>query len=210
MNLSQPNLSSSFVDELDQARAQEYALLATLLSHGPDARMIAGLTRLRGDASPLGIAHAALAKAARQTDAASAGREFFELFAGLGHETLLPYASHYLAGTLYGRPLARLRQTLQQLGIERAAGKSEPEDHAAMLCEIMAGLIRGEIPASEDTERQFFATYLKPWIRRFFVDLANVKAAPFYACAGSLGRAFVDIETKAFSLSETSSTAGAT
>jgi TorA maturation chaperone TorD len=210
MNLSQPNLSSSFVDELDQARAQEYALLATLLSHGPDARMIAGLTRLRGDASPLGIAHAALAKAARQTDAAGAEREFFELFAGLGHETLLPYASHYLAGTLYGRPLARLRQTLQQLGIERAAGKSEPEDHAAMLCEIMAGLIRGEIPAPEDTERQLFATYLKPWIRRFFVDLANVKAAPFYACVGSLGRAFVDIETKAFSLSETSSTAGAT
>lgn len=210
MNLSQPNISSSFIDELDHARAQEYALLATLLWHGPDARMIAGLSRLRGDDSPLGIAHAALAKAARQTDAAGAGREFFELFAGLGQQTLLPYASHYLAGTLYGRPLARLRETLQQLGIERAARKSEPEDHAAMLCEIMAGLIRGEIAAPVGTERQFFATYLKPWIRRFFVDLANVKAAPFYACVGSLGRAFVDIETKAFSLSETSSSAGAT
>ena len=209
MNLSQPNISNSFVDELDHARAQEYALLATLLSHGPDAQMIAGLSRLRGDASPLGIAHAALAKAARHTDAATVGREFFELFTGLGHETLLPYASHYLAGTLYGRPLARLRQTLQQLGIERAAGKSEPEDHAAMLCEIMAGLIRAEIPAPEDTERQLFATYLKPWIGRFFVDLENVQAAPFYARVGSLGRAFVDIETKAFSLSETSSTAGA-
>jgi TorA maturation chaperone TorD len=210
MNISQPNMSNSFVDELDHARAQEYALLATLLSHGPDTQMIVGLTQLRGDASPLGIAHAALAKAARHTDAATAGREFFELFAGLGQETLLPYASHYLAGTLYGRPLARLRETLQQLGIERAGGKSEPEDHSAMLCEIMAGLIRAEIPAPDDAERQFFATHLRPWIRRFFVDLENVKAAPFYACVGSLGRAFVDIETKAFSLSKTSSTAGET
>ena len=210
MNTAQPNMSSSFVDELDDARAREYALLATLLWHGPDAQMIAGLTQLRGDASPLGIAHAALAKAARHTDAAAAGREFFKLFGGLGQETLLPYASHYLAGTLYGRPLARLRETLQQLGIARADGKSEPEDHAAMLCEIMAGLIRADIPAPDDTERQFFAAHLKPWIRRFFVDLENVKAAPFYACVGSLGREFVDIETKAFSLLETPPTAGKT
>ena len=211
MNGSQPNMSSSFVDELDHARAQEYALLATLLSHGPDAQMIAGLTRLRGDASPLGIAHAALAKAARHTGAAAAGREFFTLFAGLGQQqTLLPYASHYLAGTLYGRPLARLRETLQQLGIARADGTSEPEDHSATLCEIMAGLIRAEIPAPDDTERQFFADHLKPWIRRFFVDLANVKAAPFYACVGSLGREFIDIETKAFSFLEAPPTAGET
>jgi TorA maturation chaperone TorD len=251
MNTAQPNMSISLVDELDHARADEYALLATLLWHSPDAQMIAGLAQLRGDASPLGIAHAALAKAARHTDAAAAGREFFKLFAGLAHvpakwnpvrrqghapkeestafsvgmgspsdpiptenavgqETLLPYASHYLAGTLYGRPLARLRETLQQLGIARADGKSEPEDHVAMLCEIMAGLIRAELPAPDHTERQFFADHLKPWIGRFFVDLANVKAAPFYACVGSLGRAFIDIETKAFSLLEAPPTAGAT
>jgi TorA maturation chaperone TorD len=176
--------------------------------------MIAGLTRLRGDASALGIAHAALAKAARHTDEAAAGREFFELFAGLGQHGLLPYASHYLAGTLYGRPLARLRETLQQLGIERASGKSEPEDHAAMLCEIMAGLIRTDIRPSRETdmgaERQFFATHLAPWIRRFFVDLEQVKSARLYACVGALGRVFIDIETKAFSLSGTSPTAGET
>ena len=210
MNLSQPNISNAFVDELDHARADEYALLATLLWHGPDAQMIAGLSQLRGDASPLGIAHAALAKAARHTDAAAAGREFFTLFAGLGQETLLPYASHYLAGTLYGRPLAQLRETLQQLRIEQADGKSEPEDHAAMLCEIMAGLIRADIPAPGGAERQFFATHLKPWIRRFFADLANVKAAPFYACVGSLGQEFIDIETTAFSFLEAPPTAGET
>jgi hypothetical protein len=81
--------------------------LATLLSHSPDARMLTGLTLLRGDASPLGMAHAALGEAAGRTDEAATAREYFDLLAGLGQGTLLPYASHYLTGTLYGRPLAR-------------------------------------------------------------------------------------------------------
>jgi TorA maturation chaperone TorD len=193
--------SEPIVDELDQARAQEYALLATLLSHSPDAQMLAGLTALRGDPSPLGMAHAALGEAAAHTDEAAVRREYFDLFAGLGQGTILPYSSHYLDGTLYGRPLARLRETLQQLGIERATERSEPEDHVAILCEIMAGLIRAEIPAPANAERQFFETHLAPWIKRFFVDLANVKSAAFYARVGCLGRIFIDIETKAYALS---------
>jgi TorA maturation chaperone TorD len=175
--------------------------LATLLSHSPDARMLTGLTLLRGDASPLGMAHAALGEAAGRTDEAATAREYFDLLAGLGQGTLLPYASHYLTGTLYGRPLARLRETLQNIGIERAAGRSEPEDHVAILCEIMSGLIRTELAARVDADRQFFATHLAPWIRRFFVDLENLKSAAFYARVGSLGRVFTDIETKAFALS---------
>jgi TorA maturation chaperone TorD len=201
MSATQPKPSGPIVDELDHARAQEYALLATLLSRSPDAQMLAGLTELRGDASPLGMAHAALGEAAGRTDAAVAGREYFELFGGLGQGALLPYASHYLAGTLYGRPLARLRETLQNLGIERATGRSEPEDHVAILCEIMAGLIRAEIAAPVDADRQFFQMHLASWIRRFFVDLENVKSAAFYARVGSLGRVFIDIEIEAFSLS---------
>jgi TorA maturation chaperone TorD len=199
MSTTHPTLSGPVVDELDHARAQEYALLATLLSHSPDAHMLAGLAMLRGDASPLGIAHAALGEAAGRTDEAAAGREYFELFAGLGQGALLPYASHYLTGTLYGRPLAQLRKTLENFGIERAAGRSEPEDHVAILCEIMAGLIRAEIPAPVDADRQFFATHLAPWIRRFFVDLESVKSAAFYPRVGSFGRVFIDIETQAFS-----------
>jgi TorA maturation chaperone TorD len=194
--------SGAIVDELDHARALEYALLATLLSRSPDTHMLAGLTQLRGDPSPLGMAHAALAEAAGRTDEAAAGREYFELFTGLGQGTLLPYASHYLTGTLYGRPLAGLRETLQSLGIERTAVRSEPEDHVAILCEIMAGLIRAEIPAPVDADRQFFATHLASWIRSFFVDLEHVKSAAFYARVGSLGRVFIDIETEAFSLSD--------
>src|SRR5260370_41675534 len=92
--------SHGVVDEIDRARAQEYALLAVLLSRSPDSQMIGRLAQLRGDTSPLGAAHAALGVAAGRTDARTAEREYFDLFAGLGQGALLPYSSHYLTGSL--------------------------------------------------------------------------------------------------------------
>jgi len=192
--------SRRVVDEVDRARAQEYALLATLLSHSPDSLLIRRLALLRGDASPLGLAHAALGEAAARADETSVAREYFDLFSGLGQDALLPYASHYLAGSLYGRPLARLRETFQNFGIETAA-HSEPEDHVAILYEIMAGLIGGDIASEAGADREFFENHLAAWIRRFFVDLEGARSAEFYACVGSLGRIFVDVEAEAFALS---------
>jgi TorA maturation chaperone TorD len=193
--------SRRVVDEIDRARAQEYALLAILLSRSPDAEMIGRLALLTGDATPLGAAHAALGQAAARTDERRAGREFFDLFTGLGQGELLPYASHYLTGSLYGRPLARLRETFQCLSLERATGRSEPEDHVAILCEIMAGLVSGDIAAPMDSDRAFFDEHLGSWIGRFFTDLEQAQTADFYSRVGSLGRVFVGIEAKAFALS---------
>jgi TorA maturation chaperone TorD len=190
--------SDRIVDEIDCARAREYALLATLLSHGPDNQLISRLALLGGDASPIGVAHTALGEAAARTNEEDAGREYLELFIGLGRGLLLPYSSHYLTGALYGRPLARLRQTLQILGIEKVGDSSEPEDHAAFLCEIMAGLIAGTFAGAAGADRGFFEQHLAPWIRRFFVDLERADSADFYARVGSLGRVFVDLETEAF------------
>jgi TorA maturation chaperone TorD len=188
------------VDEIDGARAREYALLATLLSHGPDSRLLSRLADLRGDASPIGMAHTALGEAAGRIDEDDAAQEYFALFAGLGQGQLLPYSSHYLTGSLYGRPLARLRETLQRLGIEKAPERSEPEDHAAVLCEIMAGLVGGGIAAPAGADRDFFVEYLRPWIERFFVDLEGAETADFYASVGLLGRTFIGVETHAFGI----------
>ena len=192
--------SEPVVDDVDRARAQEYALLATLLSKSPDTRMIRRLALLRGDASPLGVTHTALAHAAAKANSESLKVEYFDLFDGLGRGQLLPYASYYLTGSLYGRSLARLRETLQSLGIERTDDHSEPEDHAAILCEIMAGLAGGRIPAPVGAEREFFEKHLGPWIGRFFADLERAESADFYARVGAVGRTFVDIETEAFTL----------
>ncbi|WP_377831073.1 molecular chaperone (plasmid) [Bradyrhizobium lupini] len=188
------------VDEFDLARAQEYALLAILLTRSPDAHLLGRISALPGDASPIGMAHIALAEAARRTDEQAASGEFFVLFAGLGKGALLPYASHYLSETLYGRPLARLRETLEDLSLEKAPERTEPEDHAGFLCEIMAGLAGGSIPASADAERALFDRHVSPWMGRFFADLERANSVDFYAAVGALGRLFIDIEAEAFAL----------
>jgi TorA maturation chaperone TorD len=186
------------VDEIDAARAQEYALLATLLSRSPDSRLISRLALLNGDASPIGVAHTALGEAAGRANEDKVAREYFDLFIGLGGGLLLPYSSHYSTGALYGRPLVRVRDALRRLGIEKAPERSEPEDHAAFLCEIMAGLVGGGIAAQAGADRDFFEEHLLPWIRRFFVDLEHAESADFYASVGALGRTFVDVEAEAF------------
>src|SRR5215468_4993888 len=65
------------VDEVDAARAQEYALLAALLARAPDQPLLDRLAGLRGDASPLGLAHVALADAAAGTTADKVEHEYF-------------------------------------------------------------------------------------------------------------------------------------
>jgi len=189
------------IDEIDIARAREYALLATLLAHSPDAQLLSRLAGLHVDTSPIGLAHTALAEAAQQATEESVASEYFALFAGLRDGALLPYASHYLTDTLYGRPLARIRETLQRLGVEKAPERIEPEDHAEFLFEVMAGLVSGDISAPDGTDRTFFEEHLKSWIRRFFVDLEAAKSADFYRSVGTLGRTFIDVETHAFTLS---------
>jgi TorA maturation chaperone TorD len=188
------------LEEIDAARAQEYALLATLLSRAPDEALLSRIARLPGDASPLGAAHAAVAEAARNADAADVEREYFALFIGLGRGELLPYGSYYQSGFLHDRPLARLREDLAKLSLERATSQAEPEDHAAILCEVMAGVVSGRFPAAPGSDRLLFEKHLAPWIGRFFADLERAKSAEFYRAVGALGRAFMDIETEAFAL----------
>jgi TorA maturation chaperone TorD len=192
--------TSGDVGEVDAARAQEYALLSVLLARAPDVALLARLAELRGDASPLGLAHAALSEAAGRAEVERVEREYFDLFIGLGRGELLPYGSYYLSGFLHERPLARLRAHLSRLGIERAAGQAEPEDHAAILCEIMAGLASRRFPAPAGADRELFEQHLAPWIGRFFADLERAEAADFYRRIGALGRLFIGIESDAFAL----------
>ena len=188
------------VDEIDAARAQEYALLAALLVRAPDAALLKRLAGLRGDESPLGMAHIALAEAAANATTQQVEREYFDLFIGVGRGELMPYGSYYLTGFLHERPLARLRDDLGKIGIERVEGNVEPEDHAATLCEIMAGIIGGQFDAHPGSDQEIFEKHMAPWIGRFFRDLEAAEAAKFYRPVGTIGRLLLDIETEAFAL----------
>lgn len=188
------------VDDIDRARAQEYALLARLLTRAPDTSLLKQIAQVRGDATPLGVAHFELAEAAKYADVAKVEREFFDLFIGVGRGELLPYASYYLTGFLHERPLARLRNDLTRLGIARAEGVAEPEDHAGILCEVMSGLANGQLPTPERSSRSIFEKHMAPWVGRFFNDLEHAEAAKFYRRVGTVGRVFTEIETEAFAL----------
>ena len=188
------------VDGVDTARMEEYALLSALLMRPPDARLLRDISAIRADSTPLGRAHAELAQAAETTNPERLEREFFNLFIGLGRGELLPYGSYYLTGFLHERPLARLRGDLAEIGIVRTEQHCEPEDHIAILCEIMAGLAGGRFVAPEDSGRRIFERHLAPWAGRFFADLEAAPGAQFYRHVARVGRLFMDIETEAFAL----------
>jgi TorA maturation chaperone TorD/DNA-binding transcriptional regulator YdaS (Cro superfamily) len=195
-----PDLYSepAVVDPIDAGRAQEYALLAALLSSAPSGVLLGQIAQLNGDATPLGREHAALAEAASVAVATEVEREYFDLFVGLGRGELLPYASYYLTGFLNERPLSRLRDDLAALGIERVENNSEPEDHAASLCEVMAGLAAARFQASPEAQRAFFEKHVSRWMGRLFVDMEKAENAKFYRSVGTLGRVFLEIESEAF------------
>ena len=193
--------SKSEVDELDHLRAAEYGLLSLLFGKAPDAETLKRVATLKGDASDLGMAHVELAGAAAAADDRAVNREFFDLFIGLGRGDLLPYASYYLTGFIHERPLARVREDLDLLGIERADASREPEDHIAILLEVMSGLARGEFEADFAEQTRFFERHLKPWAARLFADLETSRSANFYRAVGRVGRVFMELEAEAFTMS---------
>jgi TorA maturation chaperone TorD len=188
--------------EEDVLRAHFYGFIAHLLAAPPVEATLARLCRLRADDTPLGRALGALSETARGVTPTAAADEFNALFIGLTEGELRPYASYYLTGFLYEKPLAALRSDLERLGARRADGVCEPEDHIASLCETMRGLIVGAFgaPADLQTQRRFFAAYLQPWTSRFFQDLRRARQAVLYRPVGAVGGAFMGVEREAFAM----------
>lgn len=191
--------------ETEEARARLWQLLGLLLRASPDASILRLVAGVDGDDSPLGRALTALGERALTAEPESVEREYHRLFIGVGRGELLPYASYYLTGFLHEKPLARLRSDMAALGIARAPGQSDPEDHIATLAEIMAGLIAGDLapalaaggPAASE---QFFNSHIAPWAGGFFADLEGAEASDFYRPVGSIGRQLVEIEATALTL----------
>jgi TorA maturation chaperone TorD len=188
------------IDPIDEARSRLYLLLSHFLLKVPDERVLIDLRRLEGDETALGQALMAVANAADVPGAERIAREHFDLFIGVGRGELLPYASYYLTGFLYERPLVRIRQDMRRVGVERGDGMSEPEDHIGFLLETMAGLITRRFTAEPDEQKRFFTRHIEPWAERFFADLSKAEAAQFYRHIGQLGLEFMRIEREAFAL----------
>ncbi len=201
-------VDATSADPLQVARANEYLLLASLIRSPPTARLLSELAALKGDASPIGLAHLALADAARSTTVEAAASEYFALFIGVGRGELLPYASYYLTGFLHERPLARVRADMARLGFSRQDKVFEPEDHLVSLLEVVAGLIGGGThddetgASSQDDADRFLQQHVLPWAPRFWADLRVAPSAKFYTSVAALGALWLEIEAEALRLED--------
>lgn len=186
----------------DLMRANLYGLLGRLLFASPTLELLKDLQALEGDETDMGEAFGALSRLAGATDLQVAKEEYDGLFIGMGRGELLPYGSYYLTGFLNEKPLAKLRNDMQQLGIARNDEVKEPEDHIGSLCEMMAGLITGRYgdPAPLAQQKDFFFAHVEPWARHFFKDLEAAQLSRVYHPVGTIGRLFVEIEADAFSM----------
>ena len=202
MPLDHRPLENRPVDEISAARATQYLLLATLFARAPNAALLRDLAKLQGGVSPLGLAQIALADAARDAEASDIATEYLNLFIGVGRGELLPYCSFYLTGFLHERPLARVREDMARLGLERQGGVFEPEDHISSLFEIMAGLTGGSFDAPGKAADNFFERHIEPWAPRLMADVAAAPSARFYKHVARLGAVWIEIEQDVVRLPE--------
>ncbi len=191
------------ISEEELLRAHFYGLLSRLLAAPASTKTLASLRDLKGDETVIGQALAAFANAAKIATVESAEEEYNVLFQGSGTGgELSPYASHYLTGFVYEKPLAAVRCDMKTLGVERAGTSNEPEDHIATLCEIMHGLIHGNFGGDcpLGNQKKFFSEHMQTWAAQFFMDLEDASSASLYKPLGTIGREFMSIETKAFEM----------
>lgn len=190
--------------EEQQYRASAYGVLSALLRSVPAQEVIdhvAAFAEVGVDEDEMLLSMSTLGLTANSSDSEAINDEYHELFIGLGKGELVPYGSWYLTGYLMEKPLGVLRDDLNLLGIERDESVSEPEDHVAALCEVMALLISD--PAADqnlETQSIFFEKHIAPWMGRFFNDLSEAKSATFYRAVGRFGAAFVNLENKYLSM----------
>ena len=190
------------VPEEDVLRSRFYALLARLLAAPITEEDLQTVRALEGDETELGAALGAMANISAKTSLKTATNEYDALFIGVVHGELVPYASYYLTGFLQEKPLAELRFDMVRLGIARSEDLVEPEDHIAVVCEMMHGLITGAFgeATSIDIQKDFFDSHIRPWASRFFQDLEAAESAVLYMPVGTIGRVFMEVEAKAFEM----------
>lgn len=199
------------VGDEDLARANHYALISRLFHAAPDATLLEMLAAsgdwpLDSEDTPsfeamlMARAWNALSAAAAAMDAAAAQDEFDALFGGVGRPAVVVFGSFHLTGFVNEKPLARLRDDLAALGLQRSGGESQPEDHVAALADVMRLLLTD---ASRDADERaaaqdhFFATHIEPWYGALFDALDLAPDANFYRRAGQYARCFLDIEAAA-------------
>jgi TorA maturation chaperone TorD len=187
----------------EAARANLYGLLARLFYAPPDAELLAAIAGAdeivaeQEGGRAFALAWRDLKLAAAQADAAAVADEYDTLFVGTGRAPVSLYAGAYLAKSEVDNPLVEIRGFLAAHGFARRQSVHEPEDHVALLCEVMRHLIAQEQAVLAD-QQSFFARFLQPCVEPLCKAIERSERAHVYKQIAMYMRRFLDIEAEAF------------
>ena len=193
------------LSEEDQARANFYALIARLFYAGPDAALLAAIAgggEIAGanPTAPLPTAWRALSAAAAAADCEAARLEYENVFVGTGKAEITPYVTHYLPKSTKENVLVGLRSELAELGLARAQGVTEYEDHFSGLCEVMRHLVFFAPDAALQKQKSFFLMYLIPCYANVCAAVTASPNTNFYKHVARFTKAFLDVEAESYDL----------
>lgn len=204
--------------DVTQFRVQYYRLLARLLASEPDAALLEALAEGM-DERALGAAqvHRTMGEGWRVLagDLAGAGAgdalaavtdAYSRLFLDPYGETLNPYESYYVAGKLYGGPLAEVREFMASQNLELGeTDRREPEDALfneldtmATLAERQQGGGDADPAAHVEAQREFLARHLLVWAPACVQDLEQRNDSAFYRGVAMILRGFLEVERDFF------------
>ncbi|KIE20612.1 cytochrome C oxidase subunit II [Vibrio sinaloensis] len=183
--------------EQQTLRTEIYLLLSALLRHTPSTEMLAFLSQLEAESeqSEMQKAWQGISTAAAKANISELEDEYQELFIGIGRGEVVPFASWHRTGSLMEKPLAEIRNDLDQMGFEREEQVKEPEDHIAALCEVMAMITQED----EALQQAFFNKHIAPWFGSLVNQISEAKSADFYLNVAALLNAFLSLEQVRFS-----------
>ena len=195
----------------DQARADFYALLASLFYRAPDDRLLQSIV-IAGEPADGEKSEAsadllktwrALAEASNVVSHDALADEYQAVFVGVGRPPVMLYGSFYMAGFMMEKPLAELRTDLAKLGFARDLGVHESEDHLAALCDVMRAIILGDLsdtPASTAVQKKFFIQHMQHWVVKCCAAIHDFEHSNYYRRVAAFAAAFFEIEIAAFAI----------
>ena len=180
-------------------RTDCYVLLAALLTNPPGEELIGLIRSLQWDEDiPAGMQRQLLAlkQACSKCSEKEIADEFHRLFVGLGRGDLVPYGSWYREKMIQSMTLAAIRNDLERFGLTRQPDSYESEDHAGVLCEIMALISQAENGLPHEEQAIFFDRHLAPWMPLFFKDMQAAGSVEFYLAVGGFAAFFLEAESE--------------
>ncbi len=191
--------------EIFRVRLRFLDLLKSFFFGAPDAEM---MSRWRGTFSALTLEQISprfdngvkeISRALNSITLRELQEEYYQLFVNpFDDGRVETTASYYLNGRGYDQALVDIRRLMQEAGIQKTHGVSEPEDSLIVMLDTFVSLIEEEKAGGgkniRELQVQLLESFLEPFTEKFTVALKkNAQADFYYLCCRILG-GYLDLE----------------